>query len=98
MFFADVAELADAPDLGSGAARRMGSSPFIRTKGKINRLYYAAGFLYIQKKIINFSSCFHVKSRIRRGKPRIKSITGKRLLYISILYVPLIGRDYNERK
>ena len=28
---ADVAELADAPDLGSGAARRMGSSPFIRT-------------------------------------------------------------------
>ena len=28
---ADVAELADAPDLGSGAARRMGSTPFIRT-------------------------------------------------------------------
>ena len=29
--FADVAELADALDLGSSAARRMGSSPFIRT-------------------------------------------------------------------
>ena len=29
--FADVAELVDAPDLGSGAARREGSSPFIRT-------------------------------------------------------------------
>ena len=29
--FAGVAELADAPDLGSGAARRGGSSPFIRT-------------------------------------------------------------------
>ena len=28
---ADVAELADALDLGSSAARRMGSSPFIRT-------------------------------------------------------------------
>jgi hypothetical protein len=28
---ADVAELVDAPDLGSGAARRGGSSPFIRT-------------------------------------------------------------------
>ena len=28
---AGVAELADAPDLGSGAVRRMGSSPFSRT-------------------------------------------------------------------
>ena len=28
---ADVAELADALDLGSSAARRMGSTPFIRT-------------------------------------------------------------------
>ncbi len=28
---AGVAELADAPDLGSGAARRGGSSPFTRT-------------------------------------------------------------------
>ena len=28
---ADVAELADAPDLGSGALRRGGSTPFIRT-------------------------------------------------------------------
>ncbi len=29
---AGVAELVDAPDLGSGAARRGGSSPFTRTK------------------------------------------------------------------
>lgn len=29
--FADVAELADAPDLGSGVSRRGGSSPLIRT-------------------------------------------------------------------
>ena len=29
--YADVAKLADALDLGSSAARRMGSSPFIRT-------------------------------------------------------------------
>ena len=28
---AGVAKLADAPDLGSGAARRGGSSPFTRT-------------------------------------------------------------------
>ncbi len=33
--FAGVAELADAPDLGSGAARRGGSSPFTRTYYKI---------------------------------------------------------------
>ena len=31
LLIADVAELVDAPDLGSGAARRGGSSPFIRT-------------------------------------------------------------------
>ncbi len=30
-FFAGVAELADAPDLGSGASRRGGSSPSTRT-------------------------------------------------------------------
>ena len=29
---AGVAELADAPDLGSGAARRGGSTPFTRTR------------------------------------------------------------------
>jgi|TARA_B110000483_G_scaffold239272_1_gene317466 hypothetical protein len=29
--YAGVAELVDAPDLGSGAARRGGSSPFTRT-------------------------------------------------------------------
>ncbi len=34
--YADVAELADAPDLGSGAKRRMSSSLFVRTrKGQI---------------------------------------------------------------
>ncbi len=32
LLFAGVAELVDAPDLGSGAARRGGSSPFTRTK------------------------------------------------------------------
>ena len=34
IIFAGVAELADAPDLGSGAARRGGSSPFTRIKYK----------------------------------------------------------------
>ena len=32
---AGVAELVDAPDLGSGAARRGGSSPFTRTKSHL---------------------------------------------------------------
>ena len=32
ILYAGVAELADAPDLGSGAARRGGSTPFTRTK------------------------------------------------------------------
>ncbi len=37
--YAGVAELADAPDLGSGAARRGGSSPFTRTNEKRKRLF-----------------------------------------------------------
>ncbi len=31
-FSADMVKLVDMPDLGSGAARRVGSSPIIRTK------------------------------------------------------------------
>lgn len=37
-FFADVAKLADALDLGSKAARRGGSSPSIRTTIKVDQL------------------------------------------------------------
>jgi hypothetical protein len=45
---AGVAELVDAPDLGSGAARRGGSSPFTRTNFlcqiiEIKRLYVFMG-------------------------------------------------------
>ena len=52
---ADVAELADALDLGSSAARRMGSTPFIRTSfvfllhiwcSSINRLFCSRLFFY----------------------------------------------------
>ena len=35
--FADVAKLADAPDLGSGAARHVGSIPIIRTFFVVDR-------------------------------------------------------------
>ena len=42
--YAGVAELADAPDLGSGAARRGGSSPFTRTiLFDSNITYYICG-------------------------------------------------------
>ena len=36
---AGVAELVDAPDLGSGSARSKGSSPFIRTDLEQNNRY-----------------------------------------------------------
>ena len=36
--FADMVKLVDMPDLGSGAARRVGSSPIIRTKIRPKRL------------------------------------------------------------
>jgi hypothetical protein len=41
--FADMVKLVDMPDLGSGAARRVGSSPIIRTKKafqKPEKLFY----------------------------------------------------------
>ena len=44
--YADVAELVDAPDLGSGAARRGGSSPSIRT---ILRQPWALFLLFLVK-------------------------------------------------
>jgi hypothetical protein len=34
---ADMVKLVDMPDLGSGAARRVGSSPIIRTEKKLLR-------------------------------------------------------------
>ena len=37
IFQADMVKLVDMPDLGSGAARRVGSSPSIRTK-KLNEM------------------------------------------------------------
>ena len=36
--FADVVKLADTPDLGSGAAMREGSSPFIRTNYTLKKI------------------------------------------------------------
>ena len=63
--YAGVAELADAPDLGSGALRRGGSSPFSRTNyiapigcffyTYLHLFYGTDVFLYISKyAIINY--------------------------------------------
>ncbi len=42
---ADMAKLVDVPDLGSGAARRVGSSPIIRTK-KASEYFFRSFFVY----------------------------------------------------
>ncbi len=39
-FTADVVELVDTLDLGSSAARRGGSTPFIRTKKQLRRVAF----------------------------------------------------------
>ena len=43
--FADMVKLVDMPDLGSGAARRVGSSPIIRTESPNASL----DFFYLKK-------------------------------------------------
>tara|TARA_R110002126_G_scaffold285648_1_gene436155 strand:- start:259 stop:495 length:237 start_codon:yes stop_codon:yes gene_type:complete len=44
--YADMVKLVDMPDLGSGAARRVGSSPIIRTKKSfsIEKLFFVKYF------------------------------------------------------
>ena len=43
---ADMVKLVDMPDLGSGAARRVGSSPIIRTKSfSIEKLFFIINFV-----------------------------------------------------
>ena len=49
---ADMAKLVDVPDLGSGAARRVGSSPIIRTK-KASQLEKLFLFPSINKKTLS---------------------------------------------
>ena len=58
LMYADVAELADAPDLGSGAARRGGSSPFTRTKKQKEKL---SAFFYFSPLLFPFSNHFFTK-------------------------------------
>ena len=63
-----MVKLVDMPDLGSGAARRVGSSPIIRTKKseiKVSDFFYAlksVNFyvknLFFQLKLTDFQSVF----------------------------------------
>ena len=51
-----MAELADAPDLGSGALRRGGSSPFSRTNLKrVSDLIRNALFLLVKFELLLFA-------------------------------------------
>ncbi len=54
---ADMAKLVDVPDLGSGAARRVGSSPIIRTKNNptfLNTDCWVFCFYEVAKPLPNF--------------------------------------------
>ena len=46
VYFADMVKLVDMPDLGSGAARRVGSSPIIRTKSFLETRGFFFGFFF----------------------------------------------------
>ena len=54
---AGVAKLVDVPDLGSGAARCGGSSPFARTN-KPSELRWAEGFLNLAVCYKPYAICF----------------------------------------
>jgi hypothetical protein len=58
-----MVKLVDMPDLGSGAARRVGSSPIIRTKTQTNSL----GF-FVEKKDEKFMLSVAEVSPIIRTK------------------------------
>lgn len=60
-----MVKLVDMPDLGSGAARRVGSSPIIRTKQNATHLFLESCifFIYLEaQKYIStpILSCFHL--------------------------------------
>jgi hypothetical protein len=45
--YAGMVKLVDMPDLGSGAARRVGSSPITRTEASLLRSFFVLGWLII---------------------------------------------------
>ena len=72
-----MAELADALDLGSSAARRMGSTPFIRTKGISSGSFRAIAFLLQLFRVLTYCllsvtmyECFALESIGKEKKSR----------------------------
>ena len=63
-FCAGVAELVDAPDLGSGAERRGGSSPFTRTTYQIVFLYTILKIFFSDKPMTNVKGLFFPLAKI----------------------------------
>ena len=54
-----MAELADAPDLGSGVNRRAGSTPVIRIKKTLGIINFRVFFIYGCKKLkLSYSDQF----------------------------------------
>ncbi len=49
IFFAQVVELVDTPDLGSGAARYVGSSPILGTSAEIFSEMEVSPFYFLRK-------------------------------------------------
>jgi hypothetical protein len=47
--YADMVKLVDMPDLGSGAARRVGSSPIIRTEALLFRRAFFMFILFVKE-------------------------------------------------
>ena len=60
---ADVAELADAPDLGSGALGRGGSSPFIRINNLIAGLAQLVEHLICNQRVEGSSPLAGIKTK-----------------------------------
>ena len=75
---AGVAELVDAPDLGSGDESRGGSSPFTRTNPLAHvriwaKFIYVAGTTQVRATDIHSGWDIHAghRNQIRRAKPRV---------------------------
>jgi hypothetical protein len=63
-----MVKLVDMPDLGSGAARRVGSSPIIRTKSPNESLGFFCGFRTRSlSRFIGKDYCLHEKPKRKFG-------------------------------
>ena len=64
--WADMAELADAPDLGSGGHTRAGSSPVIRMKMRSAKLVKNGVFISAVECVFYYCSIFRSNDAVKR--------------------------------